>query len=143
MKRTLHLPNAEAEPEPGEVVEDGERTNSEEPIKFQDKDPEPRDYILVKYAGKDKKRHYIGFITSPKGEEGDFEVKFLCKSAKHVMTCCFVEIYTEEINYVEKSTNLAVLPHPTSTNTTKRRRGIMQFDINLIYHGLGLLALIV
>jgi len=63
VKRTLHLPSAEAEPEPGEVVEDGERTNSEEPIKFQNKDPDRMDYVLVESAGKDRKRHYIGFIT--------------------------------------------------------------------------------
>ena len=121
VKRTLNLFNAE--PEPEEVVEDEER--------FQNKIPEPGDYVLVEYEGKYKKRHYIGVITQPKDEEGDFEVKFLRKSAKHVMSCCFVEPYTEEINSVEESSILGVLPHPTSTNTTKRRRGIMQFDINL------------
>jgi len=55
----------------------------------------------------------------------------IIESAKHVMSCCFVEPYTEEINYVDESSMLGVLPHPTSTNTTKRRREIMQFDNNL------------
>ena len=136
VKRALNLPNAEAELEPEEVVEDEERANPEEPIKFQDKDPEPGDYILVEYAGKDKKRHYIGLITQPKDEEGDFEVKFLRKSTKHVKSCCFVEPYTEEINSVEESSILGILPHPTSTSTTKRRRGIMEFDINLISYNM-------
>ena len=43
-------------------------------IQFQDKEPEPGDYVLVEYAGKDKERDYIGFITQPKDEEDDFEV---------------------------------------------------------------------
>lgn len=65
VKRALILENAEAEveSEPGEVVEHDERENPEEPIKFQDKDPEPGDYVLVEYEGKSKKRHYIGLIT--------------------------------------------------------------------------------
>ena len=98
MKRTLNLLNAEVEPEPEDVVEDEERVDLEEPIKFQNRHPEPGDYVLVEYAGKEKKRHYIRLITQAKDEEGDFEVKFLRKSAKHVMSCCFVEPYTEEIN---------------------------------------------
>jgi len=85
----------------------------------------------VEYAGKDKKCHYIGLITQPKDEEDDFQVEFLRKSAKHVMFCCFVEPDKEEINSVEESSVLGVLPHPTNTNTTKRRRGIVQFSINL------------
>ncbi|KAK2158660.1 hypothetical protein LSH36_166g06012 [Paralvinella palmiformis] len=47
VKHTLTFSNAEAELDPEEVVEDEERTNPEEPIKFQDNDPEPGDYVLV------------------------------------------------------------------------------------------------
>ena len=130
VKRALNIAIVEAEPE--EVTEDAELTpNPEEAIQFQDKEPEPGDYVLVEYAGKDKKRHYIGLITQPKDGEDDFEVKFLRKSAKHVLSCCFVEPYTQEIVSVEASSILGVLSQPTSTNTTKRRRGIMQFDVNL------------
>ncbi|KAK2159065.1 hypothetical protein LSH36_159g04014 [Paralvinella palmiformis] len=84
VKCTLTLANAEAELDPEEVVEDEERTNPEEPIKFQDKDPQPGDYVLVEYAGKDKKCHYIGLITQAKDEEGDFEV-----SAMALTVCTF------------------------------------------------------
>ena len=74
------------------MVEDEERADPEEPIKFQDKDPEPGDYVFVEYAGKDKKRHYISLITQPNNdEEGDYEVKFVHKSSKHVKSCYFVE----------------------------------------------------
>ena len=53
MKRALNIPIVEAEPE--EVTEDAELTpNPEEAIQFQDKEPEPGDYVLVEYAGKDK-----------------------------------------------------------------------------------------
>ena len=75
MKRALNIPIVEAEPE--EVTEDVELTpNPEEAIQFQDKEPEPGDYVLVEYAGKDKKRHCIGLITRPKDGEDDFEVNF-------------------------------------------------------------------
>ena len=57
VKRTLDLPNAEAESQQGEVVEDEEKINPEEPNKFQDIHLEPGDYVLVEYAGTDKKRH--------------------------------------------------------------------------------------
>ena len=74
-------------------------------------------------------RHYIGLITQPKDDEEDVEVKFLRKSAKQ--SCCVVEPYTQDIVDVEASSILGVLPQPTSTNTRKSRRGIMQLDNNL------------
>ncbi|KAK2168213.1 hypothetical protein LSH36_19g05008 [Paralvinella palmiformis] len=75
----------EAESEPEDLAEDEGRTNPEEPIKFQNNlDPEPGVYVQVEYAGKDKKRHYIGLTVHPKDVEGDFEVKFLLKLAKHI-----------------------------------------------------------
>ena len=85
--------NAEAESELGEVVEDEDRTNPEKPIKFQDIYLEPGYYVLVEYAGTDKKRQYIGLITEAKYDVGDIEVTFLRKSAKHLMSCCFVILY--------------------------------------------------
>ena len=130
VKRALKIPIVEAEPE--EMTEDADdlTPNPEEAIQFQDKEAE-HDYVRVGYAGKYKERHYVGLITQPKDGEDDFEVKFLCKLAKHVLSRCCVEPYTQEIVSVEASSILGVLPQPTSTDTTKRRRGIMQFDVNL------------
>ncbi len=54
-------------------------------IQFQDKEPEPGDYVLVEYAGKDKERDYIGFITQPKDEEDDFEVSSVL-SVEHAIS---------------------------------------------------------
>ena len=112
VKYILHRPSAEAEPEPGEVVEDGERTNSEEPIKFQDKDLEQRIMFLSRVQEKTR-----SVITSDSSLSQKRKValksNFACKSATHVMSCCFVEPYTEEINYVEKASIMGVQPHPT------------------------------
>ena len=57
------------------MVEDEDRINPEKPIKFQDIYLEPGYYVLVEYAGTDKKRQYIGLITEAKYDEGPMYAK--------------------------------------------------------------------
>lgn len=58
---------------------------------LQPKDPEPGDYVVVEYARKRSKVHYIGIIVQCKDDEGDYEIKFLKKSTKHTKSLAFVE----------------------------------------------------
>ena len=45
-----------------------EAVEAEDLVTFQERDPEPGDYVLVEYEGKGKKSHYVGFITQPKDD---------------------------------------------------------------------------
>lgn len=135
----MDLENAEDDTDPiiqddGDetLSSDGEETESQNAVRFVDKTAQPGDYVLVEYLIRGKKHHYVGVVTQPKDDDGDFEVKFLRKSTKHVLSCCFVEPTTQEIVSVEETSIVGVLPGPsaTETNTTKRRKGILQFDFS-------------
>ncbi|XP_064606151.1 uncharacterized protein LOC135471033 [Liolophura sinensis] len=98
-------------------------------IVFQEKDPDPGDYVLVKYARKSRVVHYIGVIKQPKDRDGDYEVQFLRRSTRHTTAFAFVEPLVEDISSVESDSVLGVLPVPIK-QTTKRLQGIIQFNVN-------------
>ena len=74
------------------------------------KDPEPGDFVLVKFARKNGIVDYVGIIKADKDEDGDCEVQFLRRSARHKMSYAFVEPIQKEINSVEAESILGVLP---------------------------------
>ena len=81
------------------------RSNSKEEredprIPFQEKDPEPGDYVIVAFARKNSVVPHVGIIRAAKDEDGNYEIHFLCKSLRYKMSYAFVEHIHEEVQNI-------------------------------------------
>ena len=84
-----------------------EESELEESGSIPTREPQRGDYVVIEFIEK-RKVHYVAKITSPAGEEVDFDVDFLRKSQK--VTAAFVEPHVRD-NHTVSSASIVAVPH--------------------------------